>query len=223
MDINIIENTENPQSDESEYEEIAHTAAEVLQLMEEAWLNEKFAPEILPHKYDIVECLLGQVSHVEENLSNVHNDDLRRSLHQMELDRLRYLVSSYLRLRLEKIERFVYFILKQEEERSQKGEENYLNDNELNFAKCYGQSLDQHFTDQLQFWPGNIPAEWKNQLIVPNIYSYVFMKAKNEIEGVMINHVNEEEEVVDLKTGSQILISYNNVGHLIRNNQSCLI
>ncbi|KAB0798128.1 hypothetical protein PPYR_09121 [Photinus pyralis] len=221
--MDTVENAEDVQSDESEYEEIAHTAAEVLELMEEAWLNEKFAPEILPHKYDIVECLLGQISHVEENLTNVGNDDLRRSLHQMELDRLRYLVSSYLRMRLEKIETYVYFILKQEEERSQKGEENYLNKNELEFAKAYMQSLDQHFTDRLHFWPGNIPTEWKNQLIIPNIHSFVFMKAKNEIEGVMVSHVNEEEEVVDLRTGSQILISYSNVGHFIKTNQSCLI
>ncbi|VEN37442.1 unnamed protein product [Callosobruchus maculatus] len=30
-------------------------------MMEEAWVNEKFAPEILPHKMEVVDCLLGRL------------------------------------------------------------------------------------------------------------------------------------------------------------------
>ena len=43
-----------------EYEEEL-TAAEVLQKLEDAWLNEKHSPELLEPKIEIVECMLEQV------------------------------------------------------------------------------------------------------------------------------------------------------------------
>ena len=43
-----------------EYEEEL-TAAEVLQKLEDAWLNEKHSPELLEPKMEIVECMLEQV------------------------------------------------------------------------------------------------------------------------------------------------------------------
>ena len=44
-----------------EYEEEL-TAAEVLQKLEDAWLNEKHSPELLEPKLEIVECMLEQVN-----------------------------------------------------------------------------------------------------------------------------------------------------------------
>ncbi|KAF5304473.1 hypothetical protein FQA39_LY09669 [Lamprigera yunnana] len=208
-------------SDQSDNEEIALTVTQVLESMEEAWRNEKFAPEILPQKYEILDYILGQINHVDENLSGIHNDDLRRSMHQMELERLRYLVSSYLRTRLEKIEMFVYFILKEENERMEKDEQCYLSPSELEFAKAYKESLDQHFTDSLKYLPTEIVNRkaWQNEIITPNLDAIIFAKAKSEIESVMI----EQDEVIDLKVGSQVIISYNNVGHLILNDKVNLI
>lgn len=125
-------------SDDSE--EIELTTAQVIEIMMEAWLNEKFAPEILPHKSEVVDCLLGQIMYMEENLSNLSNADFQKSLHQMELDRLRFIVTSYLRTRLDKIEAFVYVTLKEEDQRLEKNEALYLTNDELEFAKAYRQS-----------------------------------------------------------------------------------
>ena len=63
MDTDIFENTG---SAEEQYEEEL-TAAEVLQKLEDAWLNEKHAPELLESKMEIVECMLDQVKTMEEN------------------------------------------------------------------------------------------------------------------------------------------------------------
>nr|CAH7755197.1 unnamed protein product [Callosobruchus chinensis] len=60
-------------------------------MMEEAWVNEKFAPEILPHKMEVVDCLLGQIAYMEENLQSLACTDFRKSVHQLEVDRLRFL------------------------------------------------------------------------------------------------------------------------------------
>lgn len=37
------------------------TAAEVIERMTTAWINEKFSPVLLPHQTQVVECLLDQV------------------------------------------------------------------------------------------------------------------------------------------------------------------
>ncbi|KAF2884147.1 hypothetical protein ILUMI_22036 [Ignelater luminosus] len=215
IDINI---------DDSDSEEIPLTAAEVIERMEEAWLNEKFAPEILPNKSEIVDCLLGQISYMEENLQNLSSNDFQKSLHQMEVDRLRFIITSYLRTRLEKIETYVFSIVKNEEERSENNQLLYLTDNELQFAKAYKGSLEQHFEELLRFWPGLGPDDWKKDPVVPNMSSFVFAKAKSAVEGVMLDEANDDEEaLVDLQSGSQIIISYNSISQLVKNDEVCLI
>lgn len=140
MSINIDDNNaENVESDNDE-EQIEYTPAEVIQILEEAWVNEKFAPEILPHKAEVVDCLLGQISVMEENLQNLSCTDFRKSIYQMEVERLRFLISSYLRTRLEKIEIYVTNILQEEQHRDQRGEELYLSEKELQFAKEFSKS-----------------------------------------------------------------------------------
>ena len=217
------------------------TAAEVIQLLEEMWLNEKFAPEILPHKKEVVDCLLVQISHMEENLKNITSTDFLKSIHQLEVDRLRFLVCSYLRSRIEKIEKYVFAIVKAEEERLEKNQEAYLTEDELEFARGYKESefwsksksmfnkmvvgIEQHFRNVLDFGPDHLrPDDWKNEVPSPNINSFVFAKSKKDIEGVIIDEGNGEEgDLVDLRTGSQLLISYNSIANLVKNGDVSLI
>lgn len=143
MDINLDEiNDETLASDDDseDQDQIHLTPAEVIQIVEEAWINEKFAPEILPNKSELVDCLLEQLTFMEENLLNLSCTDFKKSIHQMEVDRLRFLLSSYLRTRLEKIETYVTHILQQEQQRSERGEDLYLSDEELQFAKEFSRS-----------------------------------------------------------------------------------
>ena len=51
---------DNSAGDDGQFEEEL-TAAEVLQKLEDAWLNEKHSPEILEPRMEIVECMLEQV------------------------------------------------------------------------------------------------------------------------------------------------------------------
>ena len=55
-----------PQIEESDEDEI--TAEKALQGLEDAWLNEKFAPELLPHRMELVDCMMEQIMHMENNL-----------------------------------------------------------------------------------------------------------------------------------------------------------
>ena len=68
-----------------------------------AWLNEKFSPELLEHKTSIVECIIEQINHMENNIKNAKKGDFRIALHKLELDRIKYTLYSYLRVRIRKV------------------------------------------------------------------------------------------------------------------------
>ena len=76
-------------------------------LLRRAWLNEKAAPEVLGFKRELVERLQEEVHGREDFLEN--NDfgpehELLRTMHLMDLNRVRYVLRAYLRTRLLKIE-----------------------------------------------------------------------------------------------------------------------
>ena len=106
MDTDLFESTGTT---EDQYEEEL-TAAEVLQKLEDAWLNEKHAPELLESKIEIVECMLDQVRTMEENLAKVKKGDIRVPVHRMEIQRIKFMVNSYLRLRLKKIQSNIFSV-----------------------------------------------------------------------------------------------------------------
>ncbi|KAJ8961190.1 hypothetical protein NQ318_008873 [Aromia moschata] len=141
MDLDDIEL--NLSETEHSDEDVQLTPAEVIELMEEAWMNEKFAPEILPHKSELVDCLLG---------------------------------------------------------------------------------LEQHFEKVTDFYPGLPKEDWNNQLVVPNVHSFVFLKSKEEVEGIIIDDGNDEDgDLVDLNRGSQMIISYDSVSNLVKKGDVHLI
>ena len=48
-------------------------------------LNEKFCPELLEQKMDVVECMVEQVEQMEENISHARTGDFKVSIHRMEV------------------------------------------------------------------------------------------------------------------------------------------
>ncbi|KAM5264360.1 DNA replication complex GINS protein SLD5-like [Ctenodactylus gundi] len=117
-------------------EEVVLTPAELIGRLEQARMNEKFAPELLESKPEIVECVMEQLDHMEENLKRVKKEDLKVSIHRMEMERIRYVLSSYLRCRLVKIEKFFPRVLEKERTRPE-GEPSRLSPEEFAFAKEY--------------------------------------------------------------------------------------
>lgn len=49
------------------------------------------------------------------------------------------------------------------------------------------------------------------------MYSFVFLKSKENIEGVVIDEDDEDGDIADLAADSQIIISYKSVSNLIKN------
>nr|CAD7462846.1 unnamed protein product [Timema tahoe] len=206
MDVDSDAVASDPEASEDEI----ITAQKVLQTLEEAWLNEKFSPELLPHQSDVVECMMEQVQQMEDNIRRLPKGDFRVVVHRLELDRIRYVTSNYLRLRLEKIEAFTAHILERE---------NDLSPGECRFAREYLAHLETHLRHlALRHMPTNIQdLDHSNMTAKPNTNSFVFLRVKGEVSGVVIEgDSNNRDEEIDLETGSQHVMQYRPVAELVR-------
>ncbi|KAF1881671.1 hypothetical protein Lal_00032140 [Lupinus albus] len=89
-----------------------------VELLKRAWRNEKSAPEILRFESDLINRVTEQIQLMEETVEENSTDDadpLSLSLYQMDLDRTLFLLRSYLRVRIQKIEKYMFHIRKTEE------------------------------------------------------------------------------------------------------------
>jgi len=73
---------ENNEEDEDE-EEI--TPAELIEKLQQCWLNEKLSPELLEHKTPVVECIIEQIKHMESNIKSAKKGDFRIAIHKLEV------------------------------------------------------------------------------------------------------------------------------------------
>ena len=54
----------------------------------QAWLNEKFSPDLLEAQPDIVDCVMEQLSEMEENIQRASKTEFKVSIHRMEVGRV---------------------------------------------------------------------------------------------------------------------------------------
>lgn len=55
----------------------------------QAWMNEKFSPDLLPHHSEIVDCMMEQLNGMQQNIDRARKDDLKVSIHKMEVSLLK--------------------------------------------------------------------------------------------------------------------------------------
>lgn len=80
--------------------------------LEDAIRQEFFAPALLPYNFTLINALVQCISEREARLAALPSADhsFAHDLLTLELDRLRYYLKKYLRLRIAKIERNILFI-----------------------------------------------------------------------------------------------------------------
>ena len=104
--------------------------------------NERMAPELLPFQFSLVEKILRQVSAREQSLEQKRlvdaDDRFNVNIYKMELDRVKFVVKSYLRTRLAKIERHHIYLI--EKDRSE-----LLSESEKIYAFNLLESRSRHF------------------------------------------------------------------------------
>ncbi|XP_072122456.1 DNA replication complex GINS protein SLD5 [Mobula birostris] len=206
------------EEEEVDEEEEILTPAELIRKLEEAWLNEKFSPDLLECKSEIVECVMEQLNHMEKNLQRAKKGDLKITIHRMEMERIRYVLSSYLRSRLQKIEKFFPHILEKEKSHLET-EPSYLSAQEAAFAKEYATNCEAHLRNlALKRMPPNLQAlDMMKAVPKPNMDSFVFLRVKEKQENVLVAPEREDqrEYTVDLEEGSQHLMRYRTIAPLV--------
>ncbi|XP_016951388.1 DNA replication complex GINS protein SLD5 [Drosophila subpulchrella] len=217
LEIDVSDGAGLEEEDDDDMEQI--TAQKVLEILETAWINEMCAPEILPSQTDMLELMVSQVAHMEEQMRDLDKNDFRAVVHSMELERVRYIMASYLRCRLQKIETFTQHILNQEA--SREPDDKRLSPEETKFAQEFAANVDEYFHKvATQYMPNQQRGEAEQRIVTPNLMSHVFLKANVAVPAVIVG-VDDEE--VDMAAGSQHIIPYQLVADLIQNNQAQLI
>ncbi|CAH0515868.1 unnamed protein product [Peronospora belbahrii] len=147
------------------------------------WVNELNAPEILQYNDDIISEMLEQIRNQQEYVDSVYEDRRQlieeksfvNKLYQMEIDRLRYMVSSYLRTRLHKIEKYAIHILENATLTQR------LSTKERNFAQQFVTLYESHVNDLVL---GKFDAEHRSltaedMVLKPNLDGFVFCQGKD--------------------------------------------
>lgn len=73
-----------------------------LKELKELWISEKFCPELLKFNQDVVDHFLAEIEK-KQDIIEKEKDTIILHIYSLEMDRLKFLLSSYLRTRLKKV------------------------------------------------------------------------------------------------------------------------
>ena len=144
------------------------------------------------------------------------------SFYQMEIDRVKYLVASYLRMRLRKIERFIFHILGDEDEF------NKLSVHEVTFAGAYREALQAHMGESFL---ASIPEKFSSltesgmegvdMVARPKLDGFVFCKVAEDLGEVDMDE--RGEQVSDLNKGDTHVLRYRPIRHFVEEGKINLV
>ncbi|XP_078161987.1 DNA replication protein-like protein isoform X2 [Carex rostrata] len=175
-----------------------------VELMRQAWRNEKAAPEMLPFKEALVRRLRDQIQLQEERAEELKSEgmeDVVVSLHHMDSDRALFLLKSYLRLRLHKL-----FCNSCVDIMTQ-----HLKQSVLNKLPQHYQSVTRQSTS----------SEDDDMVDSPQLDTFVFCKTKTDVGAFQLDDTGEE--IVDLVVDDLYVLRYKSIRGLVESGQINLI
>ncbi|KAI3924236.1 hypothetical protein MKW98_032437 [Papaver atlanticum] len=197
-----------------------------VELLKRAWRNEKASPEILQFQEDVVRNARVQIQNMEDTVEAYAEDGkdaLTVSLYQMDLDRTEFLLRSYLRTRLQKIEKYMIHISKTELW-------NRLSKPEKEFAKSCKENMENHLKQSVlsrlpfgyqDFLKQSISSEEDDMVPEPQLDTFVFCKSKGSVGSFQLDAVGDE--VVDLIADDLYVLRYKSIKPLVETGQIDLV
>lgn len=194
--------------------------------LQRVWVAERASPELLPYEGGMMERILKRVREkvefIEYNsieLEDVKDVKLKLMVVESEVERINFLIRSYLRTRLSKIDKFTIYIHNTDEELKK------LNANEINYmerhfeilADLYNKLFLLKLPESLHSLDDN--SGGINMVVEPQMDTPVFFKVKKEIDEV----VTIGTEQIELTKNSIYLMRYSVIKHLVSSNQIALI
>ena len=91
------------------------------------WRNEKLSQTLLPYEENIINEVVSLVEKKEEEIKNKKMDKNIKYYIEIDIQRIKFIIKDYLRIRLMKIEKYLFYLLKN-------NKINILSQNEIKFA-----------------------------------------------------------------------------------------
>jgi GINS complex subunit 4 len=195
-------------------------------------MMEKQAPEILQYKQELVTQLDDQINNQQNVLSEMKvtaKENFFLDIYKLEIERMKYMLKSYLRTRLSKIEKLYLHIIRHDKAEMLSDAEiqyawNYFSNKKEHFEGCFANSLPGSFKDFVEDNGKENDTHPNNpvnpELVTPpDVQKFVFVKP-NKTGKVQLN---DGEPDLTLKVDDILLLPYAYAHELIENNTAEMV
>lgn len=148
------------------------------------------------------------------------------------------MLTDYLRIRLEKIERFAEYLLESERRSALNSgdpgsnkSENMLSKSEFLYARSYAESVRRHLDTLVSDLPESTRATETLSFGVPNTGRYVFVRAERDCDVRLFERADDEIDstvprdagTLELRRGEQYLVPFRCIRKVLADNSVVLI
>ncbi|KAI8597620.1 hypothetical protein EDD21DRAFT_384998 [Dissophora ornata] len=191
----------------------------------QAWINERASPDVLQYEQGSVDGLLEKIEYqtgiIDELDSGNDTSMIISILYQTELERVKFVLRSYLRTRISKIEKFCQYIL------ADASSKRRLSRAEVLYAENYAKATRQHYDSSflsslppsLQGQDDTVFDRKLSMISQPRLDEAVFCRVVEDIGDFQL----DEDETVVLETGQIYIFRYRAVRALLQRGQIELI
>ncbi|KAJ2913677.1 hypothetical protein MD484_g6734, partial [Candolleomyces efflorescens] len=183
------------------------------------WVNERYAPDVLPAQEELLSGLLDHLRVQTRNIQVLRDDPetsesehIRIMLVQTEIERVKFIIRSYIRTRLFKIEKYARYITSSADVQTR------LTASEREHASRHAKLTDQHlYLSVLQSLPAaqahldDTPVFYPSMVTQPDKTRPVFVHALQDCPPVRF----PDGVVTEMKKGHICLTPYRVVEHLV--------
>merc|ERR1712130_50566 len=217
-----LKNNDNDIDEEDEYEEEEEDdfpISDVITMLTISWRNEKLAPELLNYEEEYVQRVKAVIELKEDQIDEMQqkiatsiniNKILSSSIYwfKKEIERIRYILHSYLRIRIWKIQKYTLHILSDIESW------NKLSVEEQTFAKKYADLNELHFKN---CFLTELPSKYRGvaeqeMMVKPDLNKFVVIKSNDDNDDILIEN---NKQHINLQKGDIFVSRYKNFKHLV--------
>ncbi|KAJ3570996.1 hypothetical protein NP233_g4036 [Leucocoprinus birnbaumii] len=199
-----------------------------LELLTRHWMNERHAPEILPAQEALLSSILDHLRRQSDAVQTLRGDPstsddehLRITLVQLDIERVKFIVRSYVRTRLYKIEKYARYITSSPDiqtrltaaERDHASRHADLNDRHFNFSVLQSLPEPQRHLDD------DVPYYMPPMMTTPDASKPVFVHALKDCPPVVLPDGTRHE----MMKGHISLTHFSVVEHLVARGEAELV
>ncbi|TPX51486.1 hypothetical protein SeMB42_g00793 [Synchytrium endobioticum] len=181
-----------------------------------AWVNERCSPELLPYESTLMANLLEMLDAQSNNIDSLRDgkpdNAFLQVLYQQEMERIKFVMRSYLRARLAKIEEHSMHCLREQDYRRR------MSPQELAFAERYDEMLQKHYIksslDELHPSLQRLDeaTEQSNMVQIPDLDNAVFCRVVQDVGDFQIG---DRGTTVTMERGNVYIVKYRAIRTLL--------